>query len=113
MPCLPNIPAALCINIPLHCVLPLLPGQLVVVATFSTEGQAVHMANDSEFGLAGAVISADESRCKRVAEALQVSMHLSCRKSDWLTSSNHSCDSSEVLVCLQAGFRHQVHCLHT
>lgn len=29
-------------------------------------------ANDSEFGLAGAVISADEARCKRVAEALQV-----------------------------------------
>lgn len=42
------------------------------VATFSTEGEAVDMANDSEFGLAGAVISADEARCKRVAEALQV-----------------------------------------
>jgi hypothetical protein len=42
------------------------------VATFSTEGQAVQLANDSEFGLAGAVISADEARCKRVAEALQV-----------------------------------------
>jgi betaine-aldehyde dehydrogenase len=32
----------------------------------------VQLANDSEFGLAGAVISADEARCKRVAEALQV-----------------------------------------
>lgn len=30
------------------------------------------LANDSEFGLAGAVISADEGRCKRVAEALEV-----------------------------------------
>jgi betaine-aldehyde dehydrogenase len=42
------------------------------VSTFSTEGEAVELANDSEFGLAGAVISADEARCKRVAEALQV-----------------------------------------
>lgn len=45
---------------------------LAAVSTFSTEGEAVQLANDSEFGLAGAVISADEARCKRVAEALQV-----------------------------------------
>jgi acyl-CoA reductase-like NAD-dependent aldehyde dehydrogenase len=32
----------------------------------------VDAANDSEFGLAGAVISADPARCKRVAEALEV-----------------------------------------
>jgi betaine-aldehyde dehydrogenase len=32
----------------------------------------VAAANDSEFGLAGAVISADAERCRRVAEALEV-----------------------------------------
>lgn len=47
-------------------------GRSSAVATFTTEGEAVKLANDSEFGLAGAVISADEARCKRVAEALQV-----------------------------------------
>jgi betaine-aldehyde dehydrogenase len=41
------------------------------VSTFETEAEAVESANDSEFGLAGAVISADEERCKRVAEALE------------------------------------------
>jgi hypothetical protein len=42
------------------------------VATFETEAEAVEAANDCEFGLAGAVISADEDRCQRVAEALEV-----------------------------------------
>lgn len=41
------------------------------VGTFSTEAEALQLANDSEFGLAGAVISADEARCKRVAEGLE------------------------------------------
>jgi betaine-aldehyde dehydrogenase len=41
---------------------------------FSTEAQALQLANDSEYGLAGAVISADDARCKRVAEALQVGL---------------------------------------
>ena len=40
------------------------------MSTFSTEGEAVARANDSEFGLAGAVISADAERCARVAGAL-------------------------------------------
>jgi hypothetical protein len=44
---------------------------LIAVSTFSTEGEAVALANDSEYGLAGAVISADEARCSRVSEALQ------------------------------------------
>jgi len=30
-----------------------------------------HRANDSEFGLGGAVISQDNERCQRVAEALE------------------------------------------
>eukprot|EP00775_Hariotina_reticulata_P006856 gene6856-7072_t len=46
-------------------------GPVLSVSTFSTEGQAIALANDTEFGLAGAVISADEARCKRVSEALE------------------------------------------
>jgi betaine-aldehyde dehydrogenase len=41
------------------------------VATFSTEAEALSAANDSEFALAGAVISDDAARCKRVAEGLE------------------------------------------
>jgi betaine-aldehyde dehydrogenase len=41
------------------------------VSTFSTEQQALALANDSEYGLGGAVISADAERCRRVAEGLE------------------------------------------
>jgi betaine-aldehyde dehydrogenase len=41
------------------------------VGTFTREEEAIRLANDSEYGLAGAVISADQARCKRVAEALE------------------------------------------
>lgn len=44
---------------------------LNTVANFSREEEAVSLANDSEYGLAGAVISADAARCRRVAEALE------------------------------------------
>ncbi|KAI8466083.1 MAG: betaine aldehyde dehydrogenase [Monoraphidium minutum] len=47
-------------------------GPVLSVATFETEAEAVEAANDSEFGLAGAVISADAERCRRVSEALEV-----------------------------------------
>ncbi|KAG2484694.1 hypothetical protein HYH03_016523 [Edaphochlamys debaryana] len=46
-------------------------GPVLSVATFTTEAEAVALANDSEFGLAGAVISADPERCRRVADALE------------------------------------------
>lgn len=46
-------------------------GPVLSVGTFSSEAEAVQLANDSEFGLAGAVISADDERCKRVAEGLE------------------------------------------
>lgn len=46
-------------------------GPILSVATFKTEAEALHLANDCEFGLAGAVISADSERCKRVAEGLE------------------------------------------
>ncbi|KAF8072370.1 ALDH10A8 [Scenedesmus sp. PABB004] len=47
-------------------------GPVLAVGTFRTEAEAVSLANDSEYGLAGAVISADAERCRRVAEALEV-----------------------------------------
>eukprot|EP00877_Chromochloris_zofingiensis_P013539 jgi/Chrzof1/8439/Cz03g10210.t1 len=46
-------------------------GPVLSVATFETEDEAVQLANDSEYGLAGAVISSDAERCRRVAEALE------------------------------------------
>ena len=41
------------------------------MATFTSEAEALRLANDSQFGLGGAVISADMERCKRVAEGLE------------------------------------------
>jgi betaine-aldehyde dehydrogenase len=46
-------------------------GPVISVATFSTEKDALAMANDSEYGLAGAVISNDLARCNRVAKGLK------------------------------------------
>mmetsp|Transcript_21587 Transcript_21587/g.43546 ORF Transcript_21587/g.43546 Transcript_21587/m.43546 type:complete len:502 (+) Transcript_21587:76-1581(+) len=47
-------------------------GPVLCVNTFSTEEEAVSVANDSEYGLAGAVFSADAARCDRVVRALRV-----------------------------------------
>uniref|UniRef100_A0A383V7C2 Aldehyde dehydrogenase domain-containing protein n=1 Tax=Tetradesmus obliquus TaxID=3088 RepID=A0A383V7C2_TETOB len=46
-------------------------GPVLSVSTFSSEQQALQLANDSEYGLGGAVISADAERCRRVAEGLE------------------------------------------
>jgi len=46
-------------------------GPVVCIAPFDTEEEAVHRANDSQYGLAGAVMSADSERCERVAAALR------------------------------------------
>lgn len=46
-------------------------GPVLAVATFNTEEEALQLANGSQFGLGGAVISADEVRCQRVAERLE------------------------------------------
>lgn len=46
-------------------------GPVLCVAPFDDEAEAVRLANDSRFGLAGAVMSADEARCERVARALR------------------------------------------
>ncbi len=46
-------------------------GPVVCIMPFSTEDEAVRMANDSRFGLAAAVMSKDDERTERVARALQ------------------------------------------
>lgn len=46
-------------------------GPVLCVATFREEGEAVERANDSPYGLAAAVMSADPERCERVARALE------------------------------------------
>lgn len=46
-------------------------GPVVCVRAFDTEAEAVQLANDSRFGLAAAVMSADLARCERVAAALR------------------------------------------
>jgi succinate-semialdehyde dehydrogenase/glutarate-semialdehyde dehydrogenase len=47
-------------------------GPLAPVFRFSTEDEAIAMANDTEFGLAGYFFSRDIGRITRVAEALEV-----------------------------------------
>jgi len=45
-------------------------GPVVCVKEFRTESEAVELANDTHYGLAGAVISNDEERCERISKAL-------------------------------------------
>ncbi|MCE7078667.1 aldehyde dehydrogenase family protein [Streptomyces sp. ST2-7A] len=44
---------------------------ILTVETFRTEREAVELANDTEYGLAGAVFSADTARARRVAGRLR------------------------------------------
>ncbi|PKA48836.1 Betaine aldehyde dehydrogenase 2, mitochondrial [Apostasia shenzhenica] len=46
-------------------------GPVLCVKIFKTEEEAIELANDSQYGLAGAVISKDLDRCNRVTEAIQ------------------------------------------
>lgn len=46
-------------------------GPVLCVATFESEEEGLQLANDSEYGLGGAVISADPDRCRRVVEGLE------------------------------------------
>jgi betaine-aldehyde dehydrogenase len=46
-------------------------GPVLAVRTYSNEAEAIKLANDTRFGLAAAVMSEDEQRCRRVAEAFR------------------------------------------
>ena len=46
-------------------------GPVVCIRPFETEEEAIRLANDSRFGLAAAVMSADDERCGRVAAAFR------------------------------------------
>lgn len=49
-------------------------GPVAPIFRFGSEGEAVHMANDTEYGLAAYFYSRDVARCWRVAEALEYGM---------------------------------------
>ena len=46
-------------------------GPVVCVKTFNTEGEALMLANDSRFGLAAAVMTADNARADRIARGFR------------------------------------------
>ncbi|GJP32329.1 hypothetical protein CLOM_g16910 [Closterium sp. NIES-68] len=46
-------------------------GPVLAVHTFSDEQEAISLANDTSYGLAAAVISGDQERCRRVSEAME------------------------------------------
>ncbi|XP_021825954.1 betaine aldehyde dehydrogenase 1, chloroplastic [Prunus avium] len=46
-------------------------GPVLCVKTFSSEDEALELANDTQYGLGAAVISKDLERCERVSKALQ------------------------------------------
>lgn len=47
-------------------------GPVLSIRSFSSEAEAIQSANNSEYGLAGAVMSKDLERCNRVANQLKV-----------------------------------------
>ncbi|XP_074558657.1 aminoaldehyde dehydrogenase 2, peroxisomal-like [Curcuma longa] len=46
-------------------------GPVLCVKTFKTEEEAIELANDTHYGLGGAVISKDPERCNRISEVIQ------------------------------------------
>ncbi|XP_073100686.1 aminoaldehyde dehydrogenase ALDH10A9, peroxisomal isoform X2 [Elaeis guineensis] len=46
-------------------------GPVLCLKTFITEDEAIKLANDTHYGLAGAVLSMDLERCKRITEEIQ------------------------------------------
>ena len=60
-------------------------GPVLAVTTFRSEDEAVRLANDSEFGLAAAVMSADRSRAERVADAFEAGVcWINCSQPNFL-----------------------------
>ncbi|KAJ4747625.1 Aldehyde dehydrogenase [Rhynchospora pubera] len=46
-------------------------GPVICVKVFSSEDEAIELANDTHYGLGGAVLSSDRDRCQRVTEAIR------------------------------------------
>lgn len=60
-------------------------GPVLAVTTFDTEAEAVALANDSEFGLAAAVLSRDLKRADRVAGAFEAGVvWINCSQPNFL-----------------------------
>ena len=60
-------------------------GPVLSVATFQTEDEAVALANNSEFGLAAAVMSSDMERAERVADAFEAGVvWINCSQPNFL-----------------------------
>ena len=60
-------------------------GPVLAVTTFNTEDEAVALANDSEFGLAAAVMSGDHKRAERVADAFEAGIvWINCSQPNFL-----------------------------
>lgn len=47
-------------------------GPVVAITTFSDDDEAVSLANQTDYGLVGAVVSADQARAQRIADRLRV-----------------------------------------
>jgi betaine-aldehyde dehydrogenase len=60
-------------------------GPVLSVAAFDTEAEAMHLANDTEFGLAAAVMSSDLDRAERVAGQLEAGVvWINCSQPNFL-----------------------------
>lgn len=60
-------------------------GPVLAVATFDTEDEALTLANNSEFGLAAAVMSGDLKRAERVADAFEAGVvWINCSQPNFL-----------------------------
>ncbi|RUO98886.1 aldehyde dehydrogenase family protein [Hyphomicrobium sp.] len=60
-------------------------GPVLAVSTFETEDEALRLANDSEFGLAAAVMSQDIKRAERVADAFEAGVvWINCSQPNFL-----------------------------
>lgn len=64
-------------------------GPVVVIQTFKEEEDAIHLANDTDYGLAGAVFSQDQAKAIRVIKKVRAGItwvnnyHLSSVQSPW------------------------------